>query len=78
MSHRKVILKVHLEACLIAANGRIDKATATAINEYFFEVLIAPSFEDDALRVLKVKKEQDTSQVQAGYESCLEIKQIKT
>lgn len=34
----------------------IDKATAEAINEIFFEVLIAPTYDNDALEVLKSKK----------------------
>jgi phosphoribosylaminoimidazolecarboxamide formyltransferase/IMP cyclohydrolase len=41
---------------VLASNGEIDKATAEAINEIFFEVLIAPSFSEEALNVLKSKK----------------------
>jgi phosphoribosylaminoimidazolecarboxamide formyltransferase/IMP cyclohydrolase len=41
---------------VLVCNGPIDKATADAINEIFFEVLIAPSFDDHALGVLKSKK----------------------
>lgn len=41
---------------VLICNGVIDKATADAINEIFFEVLIAPSFDEDALAVLKSKK----------------------
>ena len=41
---------------VLVCNGTIDKSTADAINEIFFEVLIAPSFNDDALAVLKSKK----------------------
>lgn len=41
---------------VLACNGEIDKETAEAINEIFFEVLIAPSFSADALTVLKSKK----------------------
>lgn len=41
---------------VIVTNGVVDKATADAINEIFFEVLIAPSFDEDALAVLKSKK----------------------
>jgi phosphoribosylaminoimidazolecarboxamide formyltransferase / IMP cyclohydrolase len=41
---------------VLVCNGVIDKATAEAINEIFFEVLIAPSFNDDALAILKSKK----------------------
>ncbi len=41
---------------VLVCNAEIDKATAEAINEIFFEVLIAPSFAVDALEVLKSKK----------------------
>lgn len=41
---------------VLACNAEIDKATAEAISEIFFEVLIAPSFSEDALTVLKAKK----------------------
>ncbi len=41
---------------VLVCNGTIDKATAEAINEIFFEVLIAPSYNDDALTVLRSKK----------------------
>ena len=41
---------------VLVCNAAIDKTTAEAINEIFFEVLIAPSFDEDALAVLKSKK----------------------
>jgi phosphoribosylaminoimidazolecarboxamide formyltransferase/IMP cyclohydrolase len=41
---------------VLACNAEIDKSTAEAINEIFFEVLIAPSFSEEALAVLKSKK----------------------
>ena len=41
---------------VLVCNDTIDKATADAINEIFFEVLIAPAFNEDALVVLKSKK----------------------
>lgn len=41
---------------VLVCNERIDSATAQAINEIFFEVLIAPSFEEEALTILKSKK----------------------
>ena len=41
---------------VLVCNGTIDKATADAINEIFFEVLIAPAFDEEALTVLKSKK----------------------
>ncbi|MBS1509767.1 MAG: bifunctional phosphoribosylaminoimidazolecarboxamide formyltransferase/IMP cyclohydrolase [Bacteroidetes bacterium] len=41
---------------VLVCNGTIDKATALAINEIFFEVLIAPAYDGDALDILKTKK----------------------
>lgn len=41
---------------VLVCNGTIGKATAEAINEIFFEVLIAPAFDEDALAVLRSKK----------------------
>lgn len=41
---------------VLICNGPIDLETANAINEIFFEVLIAPSFNPDALSVLQQKK----------------------
>ena len=41
---------------VLVSNGTIGKDTAEAINEIFFEVLIAPAYDEDALLVLKSKK----------------------
>ena len=50
---------------VLVCNGTIDKATADAINEIFFEVLIAPSFDEDALAILKSKKNRILLQLKA-------------
>ena len=41
---------------ILIANNTIDKATAQEINKLFCEVVIAPSYNDDALEILKSKK----------------------
>ena len=41
---------------VLVSNSLIDKETATAINEIFFEVLIAPAYEQAALDILQTKK----------------------
>jgi phosphoribosylaminoimidazolecarboxamide formyltransferase/IMP cyclohydrolase len=51
---------------VLVCNGTIDKATADAINEIFFEVLIAPAFDADALEVLKTKKNRILLELKAG------------
>lgn len=50
---------------VLVCNGTIDKATAEAINEIFFEVLIAPAFNEDALAILKSKKNRILLQLKA-------------
>ena len=41
---------------VLATNTVLDQATASAINELFFEVLIAPGLSPEALEILKGKK----------------------
>ena len=41
---------------VLVTNGTIDKATAEAIQEIFFEVLIAPAFDQEAITILSAKK----------------------
>ena len=41
---------------VLICNAPVDKATAQAINEIFFEVLIAPAFDAEALEILQTKK----------------------
>ncbi|CAN5229573.1 bifunctional phosphoribosylaminoimidazolecarboxamide formyltransferase/IMP cyclohydrolase [soil metagenome] len=41
---------------ILATNTKIDKTTAEAINEIFFEVLIAPDFDEEAIKVFASKK----------------------
>ena len=54
---------------VLISNSLIDKETATAINEIFFEVLIAPVFEKDALDILQSKKNRILLQQKAIPES---------
>lgn len=41
---------------VLVTNARIDKATAEAIDTIFFEIIAAPDYDDDALEVLRRKK----------------------
>ncbi|MDR3236019.1 MAG: bifunctional phosphoribosylaminoimidazolecarboxamide formyltransferase/IMP cyclohydrolase [Prevotellaceae bacterium] len=41
---------------IIIANRKLDAAAAEAINAIFFEVVIAPAYDDEALAILKQKK----------------------
>lgn len=54
---------------VLICNSAIDLATANAINEIFFEVLIASAYDADALEVLKTKKNRILLQQKAALES---------
>lgn len=41
---------------IIVTNKNIDKQTAEEINTIFFEIIIAPSYDEDALEILRQKK----------------------
>lgn len=41
---------------VLITNGTIDEGTAEEINKIFFEVIIAPAYTDEALEILKQKK----------------------
>jgi phosphoribosylaminoimidazolecarboxamide formyltransferase/IMP cyclohydrolase len=52
---------------VLACNKEIDAATAEAIQEIFFEVLIAPAFTEEALRILSSKKNRILLQQKKKY-----------
>lgn len=41
---------------VLIANGKIDEATANEINQLFCEVVIAPAYEQEAIKILEEKK----------------------
>lgn len=41
---------------IVAVNYKIDKATAEQMNKIFLEIVAAPDYDDDALEILKKKK----------------------
>jgi phosphoribosylaminoimidazolecarboxamide formyltransferase / IMP cyclohydrolase len=43
---------------VIITNTTVDKATAEAMHPLFFEILVAPAFDDDALAILTKKKDR--------------------
>ncbi|MFT3932689.1 MAG: bifunctional phosphoribosylaminoimidazolecarboxamide formyltransferase/IMP cyclohydrolase [Chitinophagaceae bacterium] len=61
---------------VLVCNGTIDKATAEAINEIFFEVLIAPAYDEDALTVLKSKKNRILLQLKSAPHSKQQYKSL--
>ncbi len=54
---------------VIATNRKIDVETAEEINKLFFEIIIAPDYEKNALEILKSKKNRIILQNNA-FESC--------
>lgn len=62
---------------VLISNSEIDKATAEEIHKLFCEVVIAPSFSEDALQILKGKKNRillvlkDIDMPQTNVRSCL-------
>lgn len=62
---------------VIITNGTVDKATAEELHKLFFEILIAPEFDEDALEILKKKKNRrllirkEVSTPKAQYRSLL-------
>lgn len=61
---------------VLICNGAIDKATAEAINEIFFEVLIAYNFEPDALEILQKKKNRILLQLKNSPEKNEQFKSV--
>lgn len=60
---------------VIATTVNVDKATAEKLHDLFFEVLIAPSFDEDALEILKQKKNRI---LLLRKETALPSKMVKT
>src|SRR5690606_39216283 len=54
---------------VLVCNRPINAATAEAINEIFFEVLIAPGFDPGALKVLQSKKNRILLVLNEGWKT---------
>ncbi|MBK7432764.1 MAG: bifunctional phosphoribosylaminoimidazolecarboxamide formyltransferase/IMP cyclohydrolase [Chitinophagaceae bacterium] len=61
---------------VLVCNAPVDKATAEAINEIFFEVLLAPSFDADALGILKTKKNRILLQQKKGLDNPFQSRSV--
>ncbi len=57
------------------ANGKIDAATAKEINQLFCEVVIAPSYDDEAVVILQEKKNRI---ILIQHDVALPEKQVRT
>ena len=61
---------------VLVCNGSINADTANAINEIFFEVLIAPTFSADALSILQSKKNRILLQLSDSKLPALQYKSL--
>jgi len=60
---------------VLATNQTVDLASAEEINKLFFEILVAPAYDDDALALLKSKKNR---MILRQKQAIQEKKQIKS
>ncbi len=61
---------------VLITNRNIDLETAKKINELFFEILIAPSFDADGLEILKSKKNRNLLQQKTPFYPTKEYKRV--
>jgi phosphoribosylaminoimidazolecarboxamide formyltransferase / IMP cyclohydrolase len=66
---------------IIILNTSIDASLAERLNEFFSEVILAPSFDDDALAILKRKKDRrlltySPAQLQSTLSSMNEVRSV--
>jgi len=61
---------------VIAANQLVDKEVANLVIENFYEVLIAPGYSNEALKLLKSKENLRVVQISPDQGGPLELKQI--
>jgi phosphoribosylaminoimidazolecarboxamide formyltransferase/IMP cyclohydrolase len=61
---------------VLITNQNINVDVAQKINELFFEILIAPAFDEDALAILKTKKNRNLLQQKMAFYPVKEYKRI--
>ncbi|PZF73068.1 bifunctional phosphoribosylaminoimidazolecarboxamide formyltransferase/IMP cyclohydrolase [Taibaiella soli] len=61
---------------VLATNQTVNAAVAQKISELFFEILIAPAFDEDALQILKGKKNRILLQQKQSFYPNREFKRI--
>lgn len=61
---------------IVGFNHRLEAETAAALSEIFFEVIVAPDFSDDALTILRRKKNLRLLKMAAGYREKADFKTI--
>lgn len=61
---------------ILATNKRIDLETAEEINKLFYEVLIAPGYEEEALQLLMEKKKRIIIQQNVPHQKTVQFKDM--
>jgi phosphoribosylaminoimidazolecarboxamide formyltransferase/IMP cyclohydrolase len=61
---------------VIAVNHKVDVRTAQLLNDLFFEILMAPDFETDALEILKTKKNRILLRSKLSQKPVWQIKSV--
>ena len=61
---------------IVGFNHRLDAETAAAMSEIFFEVVLAPDYEEEALKILYKKKNLRLIRMPAGYVEKADFKTI--
>lgn len=61
---------------VLITNGNVDAQTAQAINELFFEVLIAPAFSSEAVQILQSKKNRILLQLKPQHGQAKMFKRV--
>jgi phosphoribosylaminoimidazolecarboxamide formyltransferase / IMP cyclohydrolase len=61
---------------VLATNSRVDKGAAEEINKLFFEILIAPAFDADALEVLRSRKNRMILQQKIELTETMQFKSL--
>jgi len=86
IAERKTVLEAWTDALagdpesafggVLATNSPVDVATAQKINEIFFEILIAPSYDAAALEILKGKKNRILLMQKKPLEATPQLKRV--
>ena len=65
--------------CVIAFNKKVTKTTAEAIGDHFFECLIAPDYDKEAIEILSIKKNRRMLRLptMAPRQPSIKMKQIE-
>ena len=65
--------------CVIAFNKKVTKTTAEVIGDHFFECLLAPDYDEEAIEILSIKKNRRmlTLPTMAPRQPSIKMKQIE-